>query len=203
MRTTTQRTTDQAQFTDMMQRTYRKVYNLAFRLSTNRQDAEDLTQEAYYRAFRSFKDYEGDRPFENWIFRIVTHLYLDLNRARKRRVRTFSYDEPKFNDNAEDMVVIEPADDSMNAESVLMDRTVSEELEEAINTLKPAQRKLVIMADLQQLPYQVIASSAGIQVGTLRSRLHRAHKTLRLLLERGRKTAPSSTQAQCKLSTRF
>src|SRR5436189_4834389 len=85
---------EQKRFSNLMQETYRKVYNMAFRLAGNRTDAEDLTQEAFYRAYRSFGDYEGDRPFENWIFRIVTRLFLDLLRNRRRRVKVVSYDTP-------------------------------------------------------------------------------------------------------------
>src|SRR4051812_24216946 len=83
---------DQIRFNDLMAESYKKVYNMAYRLSGNRNDAEDLSQEAFYRAYRSFGDYEGDRPFENWIFRIVTRLFLDLLRNRRRRVKTVSYD---------------------------------------------------------------------------------------------------------------
>src|SRR5215831_7407171 len=85
---------DQTRFSELMEFSYKKVFNMAYRLSGNRPDAEDLTQEAFYRAYRSFSDYEGDRPFENWIFRIVTRLYLDLLRNRRRRVKTVSYDNP-------------------------------------------------------------------------------------------------------------
>ena len=63
---------EETRFNELMKASYRKVFNMAYRLSGTRPDAEDLTQEAYYRAYRSFEDYEGDRPFENWIFRIVT-----------------------------------------------------------------------------------------------------------------------------------
>src|SRR5687768_10473305 len=81
-------------FNELMNESYRKVYNMAYRLAGNRADAEDLTQEAFYRAYRSFADYEGDRPFENWIFRIVTRLFLDLLRNRRRRIKAVSYDAP-------------------------------------------------------------------------------------------------------------
>ena len=85
---------EERRFNELMEATGRKVYNMAFRLAGNRPDAEDLTQEAFFRAYRSFKDYEGDRPFENWIFRIVTRLYLDLLRNRRRRISAVSYDAP-------------------------------------------------------------------------------------------------------------
>src|SRR5437588_11321738 len=85
---------DQTRFNDLMESTYKKVFNMAYRLAGNRPDAEDLTQEAFFRAYRSFHDYEGDRPFENWIFRIVTRLFLDLLRSPRRRVKAVSYDAP-------------------------------------------------------------------------------------------------------------
>src|SRR5579864_6145517 len=88
---------DQTRFNELMESTYKKVFNMAYRLAGNRPDAEDLTQEAFYRAYRSFPDYEGDKPFENWIFRIVTRLFLDMLRTRRRRVKAVSYDSPLAN----------------------------------------------------------------------------------------------------------
>lgn len=173
-------------FDALAERSHRKVYNLAYRLSMNKQDAEDLTQEAFYRAYRNFNDFEGDRPFENWIFRIVTRLFLDLNRARKRRVQTVSYDAPKRPDGSDDLLLVEAADQSPNAEQILVNETMSEELEMALNTLKPEQRMLVILADVEQMPYNEIAQVAGVPVGTVRSRLHRAHRKLKEMLERTR-----------------
>src|SRR5512141_985800 len=85
---------EQVRFNQLMQASYKKVFNMAYRLAGNRPDAEDLTQEAFYRAYRSFRDYEGDRPLANWIFRIVTRLFLDLLRNRRRRVKAVSYDTP-------------------------------------------------------------------------------------------------------------
>lgn len=173
-------------FDALAERSHRKVYNLAYRLSMNKQDAEDLTQEAFYRAYRNFNDFEGDRPFENWIFRIVTRLFLDLNRARKRRVQTVSYDAPKRPDGSDDLLLVEAADQSPTAEQILVNETMSEELEMALNTLKPEQRMLVILADVEQMPYNEIAQVAGVPVGTVRSRLHRAHRKLKEMLERTR-----------------
>lgn len=171
------------QFVAQMERTHKKVYNLAYRLSMNKQDAEDLTQEAFFRAYRSFADYEGDRPFENWILRIVTRLFLDLKRARRRRVQTSSYDAPKRALGSDDQLFIEPADPNSNTESMLFEGTLSEEMEEAIAQLKPEHRTLVILADVEQMPYGEIAEMLNVPIGTVRSRLHRSHKKLRALLE--------------------
>ncbi len=174
---------DQSEFNCLMGQSYKKVYSLAYRLSGNRADAEDLTQDAFYRAYRGFNDYEGHRSFENWIFRIVTRLFLDLVRSRKRRVQTVSYDAPVRTESGDDSLNLEVADKSPSPAEQFLQTGVSEELEDSLNRLKPEQRLLVMLADVEGLPYQEIAEIVGVPVGTVRSRLHRAHKQLRSLLE--------------------
>lgn len=175
---------DEDRFAELMDQSYRKVYNMAYRLSGNRSDAEDLTQEAFYRAYRSFEAFEGDKPFENWIFRIVTRLFLDLLRSRKRRVRAMSFDAPLIKEGADDHVYFDVPDHSPNAEKSLMNESLSEDLEKTLNVLTPEQRLLVTLADIEQVPYNEIAAMMNKPVGTIRSRLHRAHKLMRSTLER-------------------
>lgn len=177
---------DTTRFNELMNETYRKVYNMAFRLSGNRPDAEDLTQEAYYRAYRSFNDYEGDRPFENWIFRIVTRLYLDLLRNRRRRVQTVSYDNSLPSEVGGDTIRFEVADEKPSPEELLIENAYSEPLQLALESLSPDQRELIELADVKQVPYTEIAEMLGAPVGTIRSRLHRTHKALRVKLEQAR-----------------
>jgi RNA polymerase sigma-70 factor (ECF subfamily) len=173
---------DESQFQDLMQASYKKVFNLAYRLAGDRTDAEDLTQEAFFRAYRGFEHYQGDRPFENWIFRIVTRLFLDLRRARSRRVQVVSTDAPLRNDSNDDTVQFEVADDRPDPEAQLLDAVVNEDLERSLGTLSEDQRQLVWMADVEGVPYQEIADRLHAPVGTIRSRLHRAHKQLRSAL---------------------
>jgi len=172
----------QERFNLLMQNTYRKVYNMAFRLAGNRSDAEDLTQEAYYRAYRSFGDYEGDKPFENWIFRIVTRLFLDLLRNRRRRVQTVSYDAPLTTGN-DDVVHFEVADAAPVADQVLASQTLSEDMQTVLDSLSEEQRTLIILADVEGMPYKEISELMGKPVGTIRSRLHRTHKLMKQRLE--------------------
>jgi RNA polymerase sigma-70 factor, ECF subfamily len=173
-------------FNELSEQSYRKVYNMAYRLSGSRPDAEDLTQEAYFRAYRSFRDYEGDRPFENWIFRIVTRLYLDLLRNRRRRVQTVSYDNALPGDVGNDKVHFEIADEAPSPEELFVDQEFSEPLQEALASLTPDQRELIELADVKQVPYAEIAEMLGAPVGTIRSRLHRTHKALKQKLEQSR-----------------
>ena len=178
---------EEARFNLLLDETYKKVYNMAYRLSGSRADAEDLTQEAFYRAYRSFRDFEGDRPFENWIFRIVTRLFLDLLRNRRRRVRAVSYDAPLQREGGEDNLYFDMADDRPNAEQSMMNISLSEEMQAALDSLTPEQRTLVILADVENVPYKEIAEMLDKPVGTIRSRLHRTHKLIRHRLEQARR----------------
>lgn len=177
-------------FEELMQRTYKKVYNMAYRLSGNATDAEDLTQEAYFRALRSFDTYEGDKPFENWIFRILSRLFLDLLRYRKRRVTTVSYDAP-IPQEGEDNLYFDKADDMPNPEENLFSTIVGEQIEAALKTLSPDQRLIVLLADVEGMPYKDIADIVGAPIGTIRSRLHRTHKALRRALLNWEKANPN------------
>lgn len=170
-------------FSELMERSYKKVFNLAYRLSADRADAEDLTQEAFFRAYRRFNTFEGDRPFENWIFRIVTRLFLDMKRSRSRRVQTVSTDAPLRPDGGANAVSFESPDDRDTPEKALLGGALSEELERGLKHLSPDQRELVWMADVEGVPYQEIAERVNAPVGTVRSRLHRAHKRLRDVIE--------------------
>ena len=178
---------DQIRFNELMEASYRKVYNMAFRLSGVRADAEDLTQEAFFRAYRSFSEYEGDRPFENWIFRIVTRLFLDMLRTRRRRVKAISYDTPLANSSGDENLFFEMPDHSANPEQKIMENSFSEDLQKILNSLSPEQRLLVTLADIESVPYKEIAEILDKPVGTIRSRLHRTHKTIRTRLENLRK----------------
>lgn len=166
-----------------MEATYKKVFNMAYRLSGNRPDAEDLTQEAFYRAYRSFSDYEGDKPFENWIFRIVTRLFLDLLRSRRRRIKAMSYDAPLQKDGSEESLFFDVPDQRPSPENEIVNSAFSEDLQKVLASLSTEQRLLVTLADIEGMPYKEIAEIVGKPIGTIRSRLHRTHKLMRLRLE--------------------
>lgn len=194
---------DEARFSELMDETYRKVFNMAYRLSGSRSDAEDLTQEAFFRAYRSFGDYEGDRPFENWIYRIVTRLYLDLLRNRRRRVKIVSYDSP-LPTSGDEVLFFDVADNKPDPEEVMLEQSLSEDLQKALNSLSPEQRMLITLADVEQMPYKEIASILGKPVGTIRSRLHRTHKLLKHRIEQirneGMAPVPSARKSGFRLA---
>lgn len=194
---------ERKRFNELMGETYKKVYNMAFRLAGNRNDAEDLTQEAFYRAYRSFGDYEGDRPFENWIFRIVTRLFLDLLRNRRRRVKAVSYDNPLQREGGDENLYFEVASKEPNPEEELLSGTFSEDLQQVMNSLSPEQRTLITLADVEGVPYKDIADMLGKPVGTIRSRLHRTHKLIRTRLDQIKREANREAASMSNRSLGF
>jgi len=191
---------ERARFNGLMQESYKKVFNMAFRLAGNRPDAEDLTQEAFFRAYRSFSDFEGDRPFENWIFRIVTRLFLDMLRSRNRRIKPVSFDSPISREVGDDSLFFDMPDVRPNPEQQTLESSLEETLQKTLDSLTAEQRLLVTLADIEQVPYKEIAEIMNKPVGTIRSRLHRTHKLIRARLEHFRNEANGMTPMSLNLA---
>lgn len=175
--------TQQRRFNFLIDKNYNKVYNLAYKLTGNRSDAEDLTQDTFYRAYKAFNDFEGDKPFENWAYRILVRLFYDMIRNKNRRIQAVSFETTVKNNGQAEAATIDVADQKPNPEQNLLKDSVSEKMAYSLGQLKQSQRLLVLLADVEELPYKDIARIIGIPVGTVRSRLHRAHKALRVHLE--------------------
>jgi RNA polymerase sigma-70 factor (ECF subfamily) len=145
-----------------------RVYRLAYRLSGNRADAEDLTQETFVRVFRSLAEYQPG-TFEGWLHRITTNLFLDMVR-RRQRIR--------FDALPED-VGDRLASQEAGPEQAYHDTHLDPEIQSALDALPPDFRVAVVLCDLEQLSYEEIAATLGIKVGTVRSRIHRGRVLLR------------------------
>ena len=144
-----------------------RVYRLAYRLTGNPYDAEDLTQEVFVRVFRSLASYTPG-TFEGWLHRITTNLFLDMVR-RKARIR---FDA--LPDDAERL----PSTDRGPAQ--IYDEThFDHDVQAALDALPPDFRAAVVLCDLEGLSYEEIAATLGIKIGTVRSRIHRGRTQLR------------------------
>ena len=148
-----------------------RVYRLAYRLTGNPHDAEDLTQEVFVRVFRSLSSYTPG-TFEGWLHRITTNLFLDGAR-RKARIR--------FDALAED------ADSRMPGRApapdvAVTDRLFDDDVEAALADLPPDFRAAVVLCDIEGLSYEEIADVLGVKLGTVRSRIHRGRSMLRTAL---------------------
>lgn len=145
-----------------------RVYRLAYRLSGNRADAEDLTQETFVRVFRSLAEY-APGTFEGWLHRITTNLFLDMVR-RRQRIRFDALPE-----DAGDRLASKEAGPEQTYELMNLDP----EVQQALDALPADFRAAVVLCDLEQLSYEEIAVTLGVKVGTVRSRIHRGRVLLR------------------------
>ena len=145
-----------------------RVFRLAYRLTGNRPDAEDLTQEVFVRVFRSLSTYQPG-TFEGWIHRITTNLFLDQAR-RKQRIRFDALSDER----ADRLTSASASPDAAYA-----DRTFDDDVELALASLPPEFRAAVVLCDVEGLSYQEIADIMDAKLGTVRSRIHRGRAMLR------------------------
>jgi RNA polymerase sigma factor (sigma-70 family) len=150
-----------------------RVFRLAYRLTGNRHDAEDLTQDVFIRVFRSLSDYTPG-TFEGWLHRITTNLFLDRVR-RQARIRFEAL--PAEAARAERMLAQSPS-----PEQTFSDSHLDADLELALAALAPEFRSAVVLCDLEGLSYEEVAATLGIKLGTVRSRIHRGRSQLRASL---------------------
>jgi RNA polymerase sigma factor (sigma-70 family) len=152
-----------------------RVYRLAYRLTGNTHDAEDLTQEVFVRVFRSLATYSPG-TFEGWLHRITTNLFLDMAR-RRQRIRFEGLGE----ETTARLSGAEPT-----PAQVFDDRHLDGDVQAALKALPPEYRAAVILCDIEGLSYEEIADTLGIKLGTVRSRIHRGRAQLREALEHRR-----------------
>lgn len=170
---------DRAEFDMLVERCHRQAYNIAYRMAGNQADAEDLTQETFLRAYRFFDRYNREMPFENWLYRIMSRVFVDELR-KKPKFKTHSLDQPlQTGDGADGEVMIEIPDPDADPERLLLFDTLDETLQTALNALPQEFRIAVVLADIEGLSYEEIADTMGCSLGTVRSRLHRGRKLLR------------------------
>src|SRR5215217_4323345 len=148
------------------------LYRLAYHLAGNADEAEDLTQEAYLRAYRRFAGFRGG-DVRAWLFTILRHVFLDECRRRRRIPVLESADDDGFARTTLDARTSAPS-----AETEALCRLPSDAVERAFAVLPPDWRLVVLLADVEELSYREIAEIMEIPLGTVMSRLHRAHKRL-------------------------
>ena len=167
-----------AEFESLVHRYQNSVYSIALRMTGNPHEAQDLTQEAFVRAYKSFDSYRRGTSFDKWLYRIVTNLYIDEVRKRKRTPYTESLDQP-INTYDGGTVDREIPDTSASPEEVF-DRThLDGRLQEALESLSPEFRMAVILCDIEGFSYEEIAQIMNTSIGTVRSRIHRGRRALR------------------------
>ncbi len=157
---------DSTAFEEVVKRTYRHVYTQALRLVGDRQEAEDVAQEAYVRVFRGLGGFRGDAQFETWLYRIVANAAITHLRRRRR-----------FGE-----LLTEPGEEGpqIPADVRLAEQTVDrDELQRALELLPLSFRSVVVLKDVYGLSCREIGVHLGISEGAVKVRLHRARKRLK------------------------
>jgi len=160
-------------FDELVRRTYVDTYTLAVRLTGHEEDARDVVQEAYLRAWKGLKRFRGDAQFSTWMYRITANTsYTHMQKRRRQRTT-----------NLED--IEEPTERRLEANPDAMAESVAglAELAEAVQRLPETLRQIVILKDVYGLPHEAIAEELGISVAAAKVRLHRGRKKLRDLLD--------------------
>ncbi|MBD3300884.1 MAG: sigma-70 family RNA polymerase sigma factor [Candidatus Eisenbacteria bacterium] len=173
---------DQDAIRQLVERYQRPVYSLVYKAVGNEEDARDLTQEAFVRAIRALDRFDPNRPFRNWIFRIASNLAVD--HYRRARMRTISIDVDADDESglhAPILVDERPTPDRVSDASRLSDRLAA-----LVDRLPPGYRTVIHLRHYEQLAYEEIAEALDIPLGTVKARLHRAHRRLRELWEADR-----------------
>jgi len=145
-----------------------RVYRLAYRLTGNVHDAEDLTHDVFIRVFRSLGSYQPG-TFEGWLHRITTNVFLDRMR-RKQRIRFDALPEDAAG---------RLASREAGPEQHYADTHFDDDVQRALDALSPDFRAAVVLCDIEGLSYEEIAATLGIKLGTVRSRIHRGRAQLR------------------------
>ena len=172
---------DAQAFTDLVHQYERKIYRLAKNITQNDEDAEDVLQEAFLKAYEHLDTFQGSSKFYTWIVRIAVNEALMKLRKRKGD-RTVPLDEPL--DTGEEMVTREIAVWEDNPEQKYSREEIKEILDRAVESLKPDFRTVFTLRDIEELSTEETAQVLGISIPAVKSRLLRARLALREKLTR-------------------
>ena len=152
----------------------KSVYAITQRMTGNAEDAADMTQETFIKAYNSLSSFRGDSKFSVWLYRIATNVCLDFLRSRSRKP-TVSL---SVEDDDGEEVELDIADESQSPERLLERGLTRDAVRRGLNALSPEYRQILLLREIQGLSYEEISSALGIDLGTVKSRIFRARKKL-------------------------
>ncbi|MBW3622085.1 MAG: sigma-70 family RNA polymerase sigma factor [Armatimonadetes bacterium] len=170
---------DAAAFNELVLRYEKQVYNLAYRLTGNYDDANDVASDTFVRIYNSISKFRGDSAFSTWLYRIVTNVYLD---SRKRRSAHPNLSLEEYLEMEEGSLERQVEDDTPGPHVKIEERERHERLMDAIHRLPEFQRIIILLYHIQELPYEEISEILDMPLGTVKSRLNRARRALKELL---------------------
>ncbi|MEE2775545.1 MAG: sigma-70 family RNA polymerase sigma factor [Acidobacteriota bacterium] len=181
------------------------LYNTALRMARNPQDAEDLVQETYFKAYKYYDKFTEGTNLKAWLFRILKNTFINSYRKKQQVPPQNPFDE--IEDAFESHLSSEARGGLPNPEETALDNVLDEDVQHALASLSEDYRMVVVLADLEDFSYQEISEILDIPVGTVMSRLYRARRRLeaemlRYALEHGyiRSGSPAKMRSAKKAS---
>lgn len=170
---------DESAFRVLLKKYERSVFTICLRMVRNREEAEDLAQEAFVKVFSMLERYNPTYAFSSWLFKITSNLCIDS--LRKRRIEGVPMDEPVQGDKGVYVRQYESGGDDPEMATIKKERAGY--LMRAIDDLPPHYKLMVILRHQEGLSYEEIAATVGVPLGTVKARIHRARQMLRKLLD--------------------
>ena len=161
-------------FEDLVAAYERNVYNLALRMTGNAQDAEDMAQEAFIKAYNSLESFRGDSKFSVWLYRIVSNVCLDYLRRQGRRGTVSLSQEDEDGQELQ----LDVPDESQSPELLLERSLTRDAVQRGLQSLPEEQRQILLLREIQGLSYEEIGLALELEAGTVKSRIFRARKRL-------------------------
>lgn len=157
------------------------LYNFAFRLTLDQENANDLVQETLLKAYRFINSYAPETNAKAWLFRILKNTFINEFRKQSREPHKVDYSDVEFRysaDDSDDLLEVSP-----NLKHETQNDRVGDEIAKALNGLEVDFRVVIVLCDLEGFSYEEMAKILDIPIGTVRSRLHRARGLLRIQLQ--------------------
>lgn len=167
-------------FDKLVEKYEKRVFNFAYRMAGNYDDANDVAQEAFIRVFNAIGSFRGDANFSTWLYRIVTNVYLDERKRAKSHMHTPLDDYIELEENA---VARQVEDTGPGPEELAEQKERHDLLQAAIQTLPDYQRVMVLLYHVEARSYEEIAEIMNLPIGTVKSRLNRARLALKEKLQ--------------------
>lgn len=169
---------DQRAYRKLRQKYHESIYNLIYRMIHDKDEVEDLTQEAFIKAFMSLSSFNDEFAFSTWLYKIATNNCIDY--IRRKKLQTFSIDKPI--ESKESDYTYELPDSTYEPDQDLIDRQRKKLLEDAINSLPAKYRHVIHLRHVEEKEYQEIAAILKLPLGTVKAHIFRAREMLNKFL---------------------
>lgn len=169
----------QSSYDKLMKKYYQLIYNLVYRMISKKEDVEDLTQEAFIKAFNSLQNFDKQFAFSTWLFKIATNNAIDY--LRKKKLSTFSIDKEIESDDSD--FKFEIPDIEFKPDKYIIDQQMRGIIDEAIKSLPKKYRQVIILRHKKEMEYEEIAKKLKLPLGTIKAHIFRGRELLNKYLK--------------------